>query len=58
MVLYPVHPLIFKIVFKMVGRARGVLLRAKNAMPLCLNTILEDLKDVQDGVVSCPSFNL
>jgi hypothetical protein len=27
-------------------------------MPLCLNTILEDLKDVQDGIVSCTSFNL
>jgi hypothetical protein len=68
MVLYPVHRLIFKIVFKMVGRAYGVgraravflcgFASEKNTTPLCLNTILEDLKDVQDGVISCPSFNL
>jgi len=55
MVLYPVHPLIFKIVFKKVGRASGVLLQAKKYhAPLSEH----DLKDVQDGVVSCPSFNL
>jgi len=29
MVLYPVHPLIFKILYKKMGRARGVLLQAK-----------------------------
>ena len=58
MVLYPVHPLIFKILFKKMGRVRGVLLRAKKCHAPLSEHDLKDLWDVQDGVVSCPSFNL
>ena len=58
MVLYPVHPLIFKIVFKKLGRVHEVLLRAKKCHDPLSEHDLKDLKDVQDGVVSCPSFNL
>ena len=64
----PVHTFILIIMFKRMGRACGVghatavflcgFASEKNTTPLCLNTILEDLKDVQDGVISCPTFNL
>ncbi|MFZ4560572.1 MAG: hypothetical protein ACOYOD_10285, partial [Saprospiraceae bacterium] len=70
MVLHPVPRLIFKIVFKMRARACGVLracgvflcgfaaLRAKKYLASLSEHDFRDLKDGQDGVVSCPSFNL
>ena len=39
------------------GRARGVLLRAKKCHYPLSEHDLKDVWDVQDGVVSCPSFN-
>ena len=67
MVLYPVHRLIFKILFKKMGRAYWAL-RARTvflcgfARKKCHDPLSEhdykDLNDLQDCATSCPSFNL
>ncbi len=65
MVLYPVHPLILKIVW-WAGRsgcfAQGpfffAALQAKKCHTPLSEHDLKDLWDGQDGVVSCTSFNL
>ena len=38
--------------------ARGAFAREKNVMHLLSEHDFKDLKDGQDGVTSCPSFNL
>ena len=70
MVLHPVNRFILKIVFKMRARACRVLracgvflcgfaaLRAKKYLASLSEHDFRDLKDVQDRVASCKSFNL